>query len=166
LSADLHLDHGRLADLVAERGRLAAEESAHLAGCSRCRTRLVAADPTLLLTALGALPTSDPVPPRLPAERFSPRGRAAPRRRSRGLTAGRGLALAAAAAGLAAVALLVPRPDAAGRPGNDIVRGEARPGYSDVVRRIDSETAVVLTLLPDDPGGIPVTMIIDEELEL
>jgi hypothetical protein len=130
-------------------------ERAHLLTCARCRRRLAELDPSALFGLLAGLPVGDALPERP----------ALPPRRGQARTGARWLAAAAAAlAALAALYGLARPPADAGIPVWAQGLHDAAP--ASIVRRVESPTATVVTLLPPSGRGPTVTMIFDEEFDL
>jgi hypothetical protein len=129
---------------------------------------VAAEDPSALFGLLGPLPLDPPAPP---APRLAEPARSAGGRLVRALVAG------AAAATIAAACLLVAVRSPEGvDAGRGIVAEARRPviegrfgsteGVSRVVRRLDSRTARVITVVPESAEDPTVTLILDEEIDL
>jgi hypothetical protein len=156
----------RPVDRLLDGERLSGDEARRLLESPEARCELAGRDPAALFDVLGALPPDPPAPPP---------PRLAGRRGMRSRRALRGLAASAAAAVLAAgaltVALRTPSPApaptevrlAAARGTEGFRSGEA---VTRVVRRLDSRTAQVVTVVPDSPEDPTVTLILDEEIDL
>lgn len=150
---------------------LSAEEAGALASSPEARRRVAEQDPSALFALLGPLKVDPPAPaqPRLASGRERRRGRIAR------------LAGAAAAASLLAAAAMVvavraPETGAgrvealAGRASPVVGAAEARfrsgDAVTEVVRRLDSRTARVVTVVPQSAEDPTVTVILDEEIDL
>ncbi len=156
-----HLEAARLGELAlaspSASPALARDEAAHLARCARCRGELARRDPTAVFLLLAALPLTEERPPRLELPARRP---AAGLRRARRVAL---TALSAAAALLAGIALLEPPdPAEAWLPAGGMSAG----GRAGIVRRVHSDSATVVTLLPPGGDGPTVTLIIDDGVEL
>jgi len=167
--SEKHLADSRLAELGRHEPLLSAspgqapapelgrDEAEHVARCARCRATLARHDPTALFGLLAVLPAAEAVPARasLPPRR----GLARAHRARRAAIA----TLAAAAALIAGFSLLErPEPESPWLPAPGL-EARARPG---VVRRVHSDSATVVTLLPTGGQGPTVTLIIDEGIDL
>ncbi|MDQ7008194.1 MAG: hypothetical protein Q9Q40_13285 [Acidobacteriota bacterium] len=137
----------RLAE-IASGARPDAAEALALLTDSAVRRRLVALDPTAVFAPLGGLPPAEGVPayrsPLPAADRSWRRG---------GVAAAAALVVAGALWGLAGPT---------GQPVSRLAAARVEP----VVRRIDSATAQVITIVPATAQGPTLTLIIDEELDL
>ena len=156
----------RPVDRLLDGERLSGDEARDLLESFDDRRELAGRDPAALFALLGAL---SPDPPAPPPPRLSERRGGRARRALRGLPA------AAAAAVLAAAALTVTLRAPAPSPGPAEVQlagTRAAEGFrsgedvSRVVRRLDSRTARVVTVVPDSPEDPTVTLILDEEIDL
>jgi hypothetical protein len=126
----------------------------HVLGCADCHARLARIDPCAPFGLLSALAAQDPLPsrPELP-------------HRQHASAAVRWLAGAAAAAvAVLAVAGLMRAPRQTSL--ESAVMARAVGPYPGIVRRVESPTATVVTLLPPTAGGPTVTLIFDEDLDL
>lgn len=140
--------------------RLGADEARELLLSPDGRSRVAESDASALFALLGSLPPTDGVPPmpRLAGVAVARRGRLVK-------------SAVAAAAGLVAcaalvVAVQVPATDAGLERAGSFRPPAHRAPVSEVVRRIDSPTAQVVTLVPPSADGPTVTLIIDEEIDL
>jgi hypothetical protein len=158
-------------DRLLEGEALGAGEARELLHDASGRRRVAAEDPSALFGLLGSLPLDPPAPP-------APRVAGGVDRRRRGARLARALLAGAAAASIAAAGLLVAVRGPLGPDAGEVAIVEARraepgsPGFgsaegvSRVVRRLDSHTARVITVVPASTEEPTVTLILDEEIDL
>ncbi len=154
-----HLDdrgHVRAETLaeIAGGGRCTAEVARHMVSCASCRRELARRDPSALFALLPALPAAHAAP-KYPALVLAPH----PAARER--VARFALAAAAAIVGVAALVGAGLRPQA---PAPRVVDAGTPPARFSV--RVDAPAAQVVTLVPPQPEGPPVTLILGLEIDL